>query len=104
MKRKTATFIRSLCGCYGKPYPIVEVAGCHQPRLVGEPWHHVNKSGDVIRHPNAYARAFGRPIYVSSTLRLEVGAAWVRALEHMGPDCPLAIVADYAMDLEGVPS
>jgi hypothetical protein len=35
----------------------------------------------------------------ASTVRVEVGALWVRALEHLGLDCPLGIVADYALDL-----
>jgi hypothetical protein len=104
MKKKTATYIRSLCGCYGKPYPIVEVPGAGRPELLGEPGHYVNGSGELIRYPNAYRRGWGKPNYVASTVRIEVGALWVRALEHLGLDCPLGIVADYALDLEGVAS
>jgi hypothetical protein len=104
MRKKTATFIRSLVGAYGKPYPIVEVPGCEPPGLLGDFGHFVNASGELIRYPNAYRRGWGKPIYVASTVRIEVGALWVRALEHLGLDCPLGIVADYALDSEGVTS
>lgn len=104
MKKKTATFIRSLCGAYGKPYPIVEVPGVGGPELLGMAGHYVNNAGELILYPNAYRRSWGKPTYVASTVRIEVGALWVRALEHLGLDCPLGIVADYALDSEGVPS
>jgi hypothetical protein len=102
MKKKTATCIRSLVGAYGKRYPLVEVPGSRPPTLAGEPGYYVNNFGERIRYPNAYRRGWGKPNYVASTVRIEVGALWVRALEHLGLDCPLGIVADYALDSEGV--
>jgi hypothetical protein len=104
MKKKTATYIRSLVGAYGKPYQIVEVPGCEPPKMAGTHGHYVNATGELIRYPNAYRRSWGKPIYVASTVRIEVGTLWVRALEHLGLDCPLGIVADYALDSEGVVS
>jgi hypothetical protein len=93
-----------MVGAYGKPYPIVEVQGREPPKMAGEPGHFVNLSGERIHYPNAYRRAWGKPNYVASTVRIEVGALWVRALEHLGLDCPLGIVADRALDLEKVTS
>ena len=64
--------IRKACGQEGTSYPIEIVQG-------SDAAHYVNKSGDIIHHPNAYRRAWGKPIYVASTLRIVVGAKWLSA-------------------------
>lgn len=61
-----------------EPLPVVVVSGNRRPHVMGERWHHVTPSGDVCHHPSAYRKAFGRPIYVASTRRIAVGAAWLR--------------------------
>lgn len=47
------------------------------PKLKGKSYHYTNKSGHMIYHPNAYRRAWGKPIYRHSTLRIEVGCDWL---------------------------
>ena len=51
------------------------------PRWAGSSYHFENKSGDRIWHPNAYRRAWGKPIYVASTRHIIVGKEWVKQLE-----------------------
>lgn len=68
--------VRAAAGCTGKNWPIVLIPGESSPRLVGQDWHYENKSGDVIRFPSAYRRAWGKPIYIASTRRIEVGKDW----------------------------
>ena len=57
--------------------PILLVPGNFPPVIHGEGWHYRNKRGDRIWHPGAYRRAWGKPIYVSSTRRVEVGVGWL---------------------------
>jgi hypothetical protein len=47
------------------------------PRIAGSKWHYVTPAGNLVQFPNAYRRAFGRPQYVHSTYRLQVGSAWI---------------------------
>lgn len=61
------------------PYPVVVVPGNAAPALKGRSYHYTNKSGDIIYHPSAYKRAWGKPIYHHSTLRVEVGKDWFNA-------------------------
>jgi hypothetical protein len=70
-------WIREVAGAKCTNYPIVVVKGENPPALKGKSWHYVNKSGDVIRHVNAYKQAWGKPIYVRSTRRIEVGSDWL---------------------------
>ena len=57
--------------------PIYIVSGNQPPKLMGRSYYYTNKSGDEIRHPNAYRRAWGKPIYMPSTRRVEVGSDWL---------------------------
>jgi len=70
-------WIREVAGAKATSYPIVVVKGADPPALKGKGWHYQNKSGDVIRYVNAYKRAWGKPIYVHSTRRIEVGSDWL---------------------------
>jgi len=56
---------------------VILIAGNQPPKLVGRKGHYENKSGDIIRYPNAYRKAWGKPIYVHSTIRIEVGGDWI---------------------------
>jgi hypothetical protein len=58
--------------------PIEVVPGKSKPVIKGRGYHFRNKSGDLIRHPNAYAKAWGKPIYYPSTLRIEIGEQFLK--------------------------
>ena len=60
-----------------KSCPISFKLGNSPPKIVGESYHYENKSGDLIRHPSAYKRAWGKPIYISSSRQIEVGFDWI---------------------------
>lgn len=60
-----------------KSCPVIIIAGNNPPKLLGQSFHYENKSGDRIWHPNAYRAKWGKPIYVRSTLRVEVGSDWL---------------------------
>lgn len=57
--------------------PIKIVNGSAPPKLKGRGYYYTNKSGDEIRYPEAYRKAFGKPIYNHSTIRVEVGSDWL---------------------------
>ena len=57
--------------------PVHIIEGNMPPKLRGKIWHYTNKSGDIIHHPNAYRAAWGKPIYIRSTIRVEVGSDWL---------------------------
>lgn len=68
--------IRRAANCVGTTIPIFIVDGDSAPTCKGTRYHYRNKKGDIIRYPNAYQRAWGKPIYYPSTIRIEVGAEW----------------------------
>jgi hypothetical protein len=57
--------------------PIKIVDGCDPPKLKGRGWYYTNKRGDEIHYPVAYRKAWGKPIYNHSTIRVEVGGDWL---------------------------
>jgi hypothetical protein len=57
--------------------PIQIVSGSSPPKLCGRSYYYTNRSGAEIRYPNAYRRAWGKPIYMPSTRRIQVGSEWV---------------------------
>lgn len=67
---------RLWAGAAGNP-PVEIVHGSASPRMEGRGFYFENKSGDVIRHPAAYQRAYGKPIYVRSARRVVVGKRWL---------------------------
>jgi len=60
--------------------PIVVVDGSQTPKRAGRSYYWETPSGAICRHPNAYRRAFGHPIYCASTVRVEVGREWLAAM------------------------
>ena len=53
------------------------VDGFYPPEYIGRSYYYSNKSGDVIDHPNAYAKkGFSSMVYNHSTLRVRVGRLW----------------------------
>ena len=69
-------WIREIAGARNN-CPVRIVKGDSPPTLLGKGYHYTNKSGNIIRHLNAYKKAWGKPIYVNSTIRVEVGADWL---------------------------
>jgi hypothetical protein len=61
----------------GSNCPIKIIDGDSAPKLKGSSFHYENKRGDIIQHPNAYRKAWGKPIYIPSSKRIEVGANWI---------------------------
>jgi hypothetical protein len=59
--------------------PVTVVEGDVAPHCTGEGCHYVTPSGKPVYHPNAYRRAFGKPVYVASTLQVVVGQGWLDA-------------------------
>ena len=49
------------------------IPGRSAPKVVGRSFYYTNKRGDLIRYPSAYAKAWGKPIYHHSSLRVQVG-------------------------------
>lgn len=65
--------------------PVVVVAGRLAPKLLGHSSYYATASGVAIRFPNAYRRTYRHPIYHPSTIRVEVGAAWVvKRMDKLG--------------------
>jgi hypothetical protein len=60
---------------------IVIEDGNNPPRWEGHSYHFENKSGDLIRHPSAYRRNWGKPIYIASTRHIVAGKDWLKQLE-----------------------
>lgn len=82
---RTNTVIRMLAGLdKSDRTPIVIKSGNGKPKQVGSGFHYENKGGDIVHHPNAYRRAWGKPIYIPSTLRIEVGEVYIAYLAMAG--------------------
>lgn len=58
-------------------FPVSIVGGNSAPSIKGHGFYYENKSGDKINYPSAYRKAWGKPIYIHSTLRIEVGGDWI---------------------------
>jgi hypothetical protein len=69
--------------------PIEVVDGDQAPKRRGTGYYWETPSGQVCHHPNAYRRAFGRPVYCASTVRVEVGREWLAA--HRIPEQALVV-------------
>lgn len=77
---KMSKAVRAAVNASGTSYPIRIVDGsAAAPELVGESHHYVTPGGKPVYHPNAYRRAWGKPIYVSSTRAITVGRDWLFA-------------------------
>lgn len=82
---------------------VVDDNGTEPPAWAGKRYHHTNASGDIIRHPSAYRRAYGKPIYVASTRHVTVGLLWLQAYELAPEGEVWQAITDYAIEMkEGV--
>jgi hypothetical protein len=84
ISRNAQREIRSFAYRQGRGYssaPIVMEDGKSPPYWAGNYGYYINKSGDIIRHPDAYRRAWGKPIYMPSTRCIMVGRDWIKQLE-----------------------
>jgi hypothetical protein len=59
--------------------PIAVVDGEASPVVVGESAQWTTPGGSPVRYPNAYRRAWGKPVYHCSTRRVVVGRQWLTA-------------------------
>jgi hypothetical protein len=57
--------------------PIAIVPGADAPTEQGEPGHYTTPGGRPVRYPNAYRRAWGKPVYHLSSVTVTVGADWL---------------------------
>lgn len=82
MTKKNKTLIRrSIREIAKAPYnhvPIKFLDNCAPPVTKGNSFFFTNKRGDIIHYPNAYSRAWGKPIYHHSTVEVEVGKEWIK--------------------------
>lgn len=76
--REYRAWVRAQASKRGTSIPVVVVDGDVAPRRTGAGFRFVTPGGNPVYHPNAYRRAWGKPVYVPSTIRVEVGAAWLR--------------------------
>ena len=60
------------------------------PRYLGHGWRYETRGGTIIQHPGAYRKhGWSSMVYVGSTLRVEVGSAWLKAPAYtFGSQCP----------------
>lgn len=74
-------FLKRLARAITKVYfncPVIIKQNSKQPpKKSGCGYYFTNKSGDIIHSPSAYRRAWGKPIYNKSTLRVTVGDKWI---------------------------
>lgn len=59
--------------------PVDVIPGDAAPEVTGRSYHWVTPGGRPVRYPSAYRRAWGKPVYVASTIGVEVGAEWLAA-------------------------
>ena len=59
--------------------PVIVIEGHLPPKLLGERARYTTPNGKPVRYPNAYRRAWGKPVYHCSTRRVVVGTGWLAA-------------------------
>jgi len=73
--------IRHNQGCYTRSdAPVYLIEGKSAPHWRGHSFRYTTKTGKPVHHPNAYRKAWGKPVYVQSSRRIEVGREWVKQL------------------------
>jgi len=72
-----ARVARAACGAHAS-CRVEIVPGDASPAMEGDGFHYTTPGGRSVYHPNAYRRAWGKPVYHGSTIRVEVGEEWVR--------------------------
>lgn len=82
-KRDMALRLRMVRDMVGAP-PNTRIALCASPdvapRYLGSGWRYETKGGTPIVHPSAYSKhGWSNMVYVYSTLRIELGSAWIKA-------------------------
>lgn len=83
-----AQFHRAQFHRAGRHCPIEEVDGFAPPFLFGEPAYYTTVTGKpILGRLSAYRRAYGRPVYHCSTVRIVVGRGWLaeQLAKHVGP-------------------
>lgn len=68
--------LRKIAGAH-RSMPVDVIPGDSAPAVTGRPHHWITPGGRPVHFPSAYRRAFGKPVYVSSSLSVEVGVEWL---------------------------
>lgn len=76
--------LRVLAHQAGGRQPVEVIDGEAPPRARGEGSYYETKTGIRVNHPNAYRRAWEKPVYVCSTARVEVGRTWLVCWRQAG--------------------
>lgn len=63
---------------------IEYIDGNCPPSLIGKRGHWTTKSGITVIYPNAYRRAWGKPIYHKSTRKILIGKEYIINLALAG--------------------
>jgi hypothetical protein len=69
--------VRAFVNLSGTPYPIEFVDGFAEPAVTGRSYHWTTPGGKPVYYPNAYRRAWGKPVYHCSTRAIQVGKGWL---------------------------
>lgn len=89
-KKQIRSFaIRNTIGNVYLAAPIKVVDGFVHPHFEGSGYRWETKKGNIVYYPNAYRRAFGKPIYIQSTRHIVVGEDWIIQLEKDILQCQL---------------
>lgn len=79
MTKQISKTVRASINLSGTNYPIEIVPGYAAPTLKGRSYYWTTPGGQPVYHPNAYRRAWGKPVYNASSRRIEVGQGWIEA-------------------------
>ena len=59
---------------------VAVIPGWSYPHAEGEGYYYQTPGGARVNHPNAYRKAWGKPVYVCSSYRIVIGAECLAAL------------------------
>jgi hypothetical protein len=77
LDRRISRIVRAAVGLRGSACPIKIQDGFGAPIRTGQGGHWTTPGGRPVYYPNAYRRAWGKPVYHCSTLGIAVGAGWI---------------------------
>ena len=75
--RRVSKLVREKVGKSGHSCPIEYIQGDIPPRVEGRSYHFTTPGGKPVYYPNAYRRAWGKPCYNHSTIKIVVGLKWI---------------------------
>ena len=75
--------------------PIIIVDNDQEPKCTGRSYYWTTPNGTLCIHPNAYRANWGKPVYNSSTRRIEVGKKWLSKIAGGNPSDLRSVVLDF---------